>query len=304
MRESALEREYIMSERITGHTELLTLMAYPIRHSNSPAMHNEALAKLGLDYAYLCFDVDHSNLKEAIQAMRTLKVRGGNISAPNKIEVMKYLDWISPEAELFGAVNTIVNDDGRLSGYVTDGEGFMNAIRDRGIDIRGKKVTVAGAGGVGKAIEMKLALEGVSEISIFNIRDEFWPRAYETTKVINAKFDDCHATLYDLDDKAALKREIWDSYLMVNATSVGMEGTGTTTVIPDFSWFRPGMYVMDVIYAPLETIFLKQAREAGCLALNGLSMMLYQGAASFKLWMGQDMPIDHMKKVLGVVDEW
>lgn len=150
-----------MRERITGHTELLTLMAYPIRHSGSPAMHNEAAAYLGLDYAYLCFDVDQSNLKEAIGAMRALKVRGGNLSMPNKIAVIQYLDKLSPQAQMCGAVNTIVNDDGVLTGHITDGIGYLRALEDNDIHIQGQKMTLWAPAGAGTAILVQAALSGV-----------------------------------------------------------------------------------------------------------------------------------------------
>lgn len=292
-----------MSERITGHTQLLTLMAYPIRHSSSPAMHNEALAYLGLDYAYLCFDVDQSNLKGAIDAMRALKVRGGNISMPNKIAVIQYLDHLSPEAELCGAVNTIVNDDGVLTGHITDGIGFIMSLKDKNVDIRGQKMTIVGAGGVGKTIQVQAALEGAQEISIFNARDQYWSRAEETAEMLNERTR-CRVTLHDLADLGALKREIHDSYLLVNATGVGMSPLENQTYIPDISYFRPGMIVTDVVYAPRQTLFLKMAREAGCRTMNGLSMMLFQGAAAFKLWTGEKMPIEHMKKVLEIEENF
>lgn len=291
-----------MAERITGHTELLTLMAYPIRHSSSPAMHNEALAYLGLDYAYLCFEVDNSNLKDAIQSMRALKVRGGNISMPNKIEVMKYLDKLSAEAKLCGAVNTIVNDNGVLTGYITDGIGYMMALKDRGIDITGKKMTIVGAGGVGKTIQVQAALDGVAEISVFNRKDSYWNRAEDTVAMLSERTD-CRLALYDLADLDRLKEEIHDSYLAANATGVGMKPLEGQTYIPDKSFFRAGMVVTDVIYAPEETEFLRLAKEAGCRTMNGLGMMLFQGAAAFRLWTGRDMPIQHMKEVLGIGGE-
>ncbi len=288
-----------MGERITGHTELLTLMAYPIRHSGSPAMHNEALAYLGLDYAYLCFDVDHSNLGDAIQAMRTLKVRGGNISMPNKIEVMKYLDHISPEAQLCGAVNTIVNDDGVLTGHITDGVGFIRGLQDYGFDIQGKKMTIVGAGGAAKAIQVQAALSGVREMSIFNMHDKYWPRAGETTAMLNGELG-CRTTLFGLEHLDALKREIWSSDLLVNATEVGMTPQPERTYIPDISFFRPDALVVDIIYAPAKTLFLKMAEQAGCKTMNGFPMMLFQGAEAFRLWTGQDMPIAHMKEFLKI----
>ena len=288
-----------MAERITGHTELLTLMAYPIRHSSSPAMHNEALAYLGLDYAYLCFEVDQNNLKEAIASMRALKVRGGNISMPNKIAVMQYLDEISPAAKLCGAVNTIVNDDGHLTGHITDGIGYVRSLADKGIDIKGKKITIIGCGGVGKTIQVQAALDGAGEISVFNARDPFWGRAEETVAMLNRETG-CKVNLYDLADLDKLKEEIYDSDICTNATGVGMKPQEGITYIPDASYFKPGMVVTDVIYAPLETEFLRLAKEAGCKTMNGLGMMLFQGAAAFKLWTGQDMPIEHMKEVLHI----
>ncbi len=293
-----------MRERISGHTELLTLMAYPIRHSGSPAMHNEAAAYLGLDYAYLCFDVDQSNLAEAIQSMRALKVRGGNISMPNKIAVMQYLDRLSPEAQLCGAVNTIVYDDGVLSGHITDGIGFMRGLTDYGFDIRGKKMTIVGAGGAGKAIQVQAALSGVAEVSIFNRQDEFWTRATETTALLNQRLA-CKTTLFHLEDLQALKREIHSSDILVNATNVGMAELAGQTYIPDLGFFKPGMLVVDVIYAPPKTLFLEMAEQAGCSIINGSPMMLYQGAEAFRIWTGQDMPIDHMKRFLniGVIKE-
>ncbi len=288
-----------MAERITGHTELLSLMAYPIRHSSSPAMHNEALATLGIDYAYLCFEVDNDNLAEAIQSMRTLKIRGGNISMPNKIAVMDYLDDLTPQAKLCGAVNTIINDDGVLTGHITDGIGFVRGLEDAGFDVKDKKVTIVGGGGAAKAVQIELALRGVKEISIFNLHDRYWERVIETTRILNEELN-TKATLFELENLDALKQEIWASDLLVNATEVGMTPQKEWTYIPDISFFKPGMMVVDVIYAPPKTLFLKMAEQAGCKTMNGLPMMLFQGAEAFKLWTGQDMPIEHMKEFLDI----
>ena len=160
-----------MAERITGHTELIGLMAYPIRHSSSPAMQNEAFAKLGYDYAYLAFEVDNDTLEDAIKGLRALKMRGSNVSMPNKTVVHKYLDELSPVAKMCGAVNTIVNDNGHLTGHITDGIGYMAALKDNNIDVIGKKMTIVGAGGAATAIEIQAALDGVAEMSIFNIKE-------------------------------------------------------------------------------------------------------------------------------------
>ena len=261
-----------MAERITGHTELIGLMAYPIRHSSSPAMHNEAFAYLGLDYAYLAFEVDNNTLEDAVKGIRALKLVGSNVSMPNKTVVGQYLDKLSPAAELCGAVNTIVNENGVLTGHITDGIGFMQALKDNDIDVIGKKMTIAGAGGAATAIEIQAALDGVKEISIFNIHDKFWANAEETVRKINEKTD-CKATLYDLDDKEKLREEMADSYIFVNGTGVGMKPLEGMSVVPDKSFFRPELIVIDVPYSPLETTMRKMAKEVGCKTMNGLGMM-------------------------------
>lgn len=288
-----------MAERITGHTELIGLMAYPIRHSSSPAMQNEAFAKLGLDYAYLAFEVDNDSLEDAITGLRALKMRGSNVSMPNKTVVHKYLDKLSPAAEMCGAVNTIVNDNGVLTGHITDGIGYMSALKDNHIDIIGKKMTIVGAGGAATAIEIQAALDGVAEMSIFNVKDKFWNNAEDTVRKINEKTN-CKAALYDLADFDKLKEEIADSYLFANATGMGMKPLEGKTYIPDKSFFRPDLIVTDVVYFPRETEMLKMAKEVGCKTMNGLGMMLFQGSAAFELWTGQPMPIEHMKEVLDI----
>ena len=288
-----------MAERITGHTELIGLMAYPIRHSISPAIHNEAFAYLGLDYAYLAFEVDNDTLEDAVKGLRAMKMPGANLSMPNKAAVIPYLDALSPAAELCGAVNTIVNQNGVLTGHITDGTGYMEALKDNGIDVIGKKMTIAGSGGAATAIQIQAALDGVSEISIFNIRDKFWDNAQDTVEKITSKTN-CKAALYDLADLDKLKEEIEDSYLFTNATGMGMKPREGQTYIPDKSFFRPDLIVTDVIYSPAETAMLKMAKEAGCKTMNGMGMLLFQAAAAFRLWTGKEMPIEHMKETLKI----
>ena len=277
-----------MSERITGHTELIGLMAYPIRHSSSPAMQNEAFAKLGYDYAYLAFEVGADEIEDAVKAIRTLKMRGSNVSMPNKTLVGQYLDELSPAAEMCGAV-----------GHITDGIGFMAALKDNNIDAIGKKMTIVGAGGAATAIEIQAALDGVGEIVIFNRKDEFWDRAVSTVEKINTRTSS-HAVLYDLSDLDQLKKEMADSYIFVNATGVGMKPLEGQSVVPDKSYFRPELIVVDVPYSPLETTMRSMAKEVGCKTMNGLGMMLFQGSAAFELWTGEPMPIEHMKEILNI----
>lgn len=288
-----------MGERITGYTELIGLMAYPIRHSSSPAMHNAAFAKLGLDYAYLAFEVDNDTLENAVKGLRALKIKGCNVSMPNKTVIHKYLDNISPAAEMCGAVNTVVNNNGVLTGHITDGIGYMMALKDNNIDVIGKKITIVGAGGAATAIEIQAALDGVAEMSIFNQKDKFWNNAEKTVKKINTNTK-CKATLYDLADLDKLKEEIANSYLFANATGMGMKPLDGKTYIPDKSFLRPELIVTDVVYFPRETALLKMAKEVGCKSMNGLGMMLFQGAAAFNLWTEKDMPIEYMKELLDI----
>ena len=281
------------------NTELIGLMAYPIRHSSSPAMHNEAFAQLGLDYAYLAFEVTNETLEDAVKGLRALQLKGSNVSMPNKTVVGQYLDELSPAAKLCGAVNTIVNENGKLTGHITDGIGYMASLKDNGIDVIGKKMTIAGAGGAATAIEIQAALDGVKEMSIFNIKDKFWENAEKTIEKIRSNTD-CVVNLYDLDDKDKLKEEIADSYLFAQATGVGMKPLEGQSVIPDTSFLRPDLIVTDTVYAPRQTKLLEQAEEAGCKCMNGLGMMLFQGDAAFHLWTGKHMPLEHMKKVLDI----
>ena len=290
-----------MAERINGHTELIGLIATPIRHSKSPTMHNEAFAKLGLDYAYLAFEVGNDQLEDAVKGFKALGVKGYNVSMPNKTVIGKYLDELSPAAQLCGAVNTVVYEDGKLTGHITDGIGYMRSLQDKGFDVIGKKITVVGAGGAATAICIQAALDGVKEIAIFNRKDEFWERAQQNVKNINEKTN-CKATLYDLADKDALRREIADSYLFANATGVGMKPLEGQMVIPDESYLRPDLIVTDVVYMPTKTKLLEVAESVGCQYMNGLGMMLYQGAAAFKMWTKQDMPIEHIKEILHIED--
>ncbi len=286
-----------MSRQITGHTELIGLIANPIRHSKSPIMHNTAFEALGLDYVYLVFEVDDHNLKDAVTGLRAMNVRGFNVSYPNKKPIMQYLDEILPAGRLCQAVNTVINDNGRLIGTSTDGEGYMRALRENGIDMQGKKMTLLGAGGAATAIAMQAGLDGVGEISIFNRQDAFWETAVENAKKLNEQTS-CKATVHHLEDLADLKKEIADSVLLANATNVGFGNQIGQCLIPDASYLRSDLIVTDVIYSPEETALLAMAKAAGCRTMNGINMMLYQGAAAFKYWTGKDMPIDKVKKVL------
>ena len=286
-----------MSERITGHTELIGLMAYPIRHSSSPAMQNEAFAKLGYDYAYLAFEVGTDEIEDAVKAIRTLKMRGSNVSMPNKTLVGQYLDELSPAAKIIGAVNTIVNEDGKLVGHITDGIGFVRNLKEHGVDVKGKKMVVLGAGGAATAIQVQCALDGAESISIFNPKDPFFARAESTAEKLSKETPDCKVSVFDLADEAKLKEEVANADILVNATLAGMKPHEELTLIKDKSMFRPDLVVADVVYNPAETRMVKEAKEAGCkLAIGGKGMLLWQGAAAYKLYTGLEMPTAEYQK--------
>ena len=284
-----------MEARITGHTVLTGLLGSPVEHSISPMMHNEAFRQLGLDYAYLAFNVGTDNLKTAVEGLKVLGVRGFNVTMPDKNLMAEYCDQLSPAAEIIGAVNTVVNDNGILTGYTTDGIGYMQAARDAGFDLTGKTMTLLGGGGAATAICVQAALDGLKEIRVFNLKDAFYPRLQALVDKINEKTD-CKVTLSDLADKAALKASIDTSHILVNGTSVGMSPNTDACLIDDLSVFRPDLIVSDVIYNPEETKLLRLAREHGCKTFNGLYMLLYQGAEAFKIWTGKEMPVDIIKE--------
>ena len=286
-------------ERIDGHTILIGLLATPIRHSMSPTMHNNSFAMLGLNYAYLAFEVGQQELPSAVQAIRTLEMRGANISMPNKQAILPLLDDLAPAAKLAGAVNTVVNDHGKLTGYTTDGIGFMQALAAENIDLRGEKMVLAGAGGAGTPIAIQAALDGVKEIVIVNrATDPQGSQAQKNVKIINEQTN-AHARFVPLADQAQFKAELADATIYCDATGVGMKPLADQSLITDPSWLREDLIVYDTVYAPRTTKLMTIAQAAGVRhVFNGLGMMLYQGAEAFQLWTGQAMPVQAIADLL------
>ena len=286
-----------MEKKISGHTGLLALIGSPVGHSGSPAMYNYSFEKLGLDYAYVAFDIKENEVADALSAMKLFKMRGMNVTMPCKTEAAKHMDELSPAARIIGAVNTIVNDDGKLTGYITDGEGFVNNLKDHGIDIKGKKITVAGGGGAATAIQVQCALDGAREITIFNIKDKFFERTLETAEKIKKEVPGIVVNVYDIADVAKMTEEIKSSDIFANATIVGMKPMENESVVKDLTAFRPGLVVADAVYNPEETRLLREAKEAGCTCIGGKGMLLWQGVAAFKLYTGCDMPVKEVKEL-------
>lgn len=281
---------------ITGNTKLLGLIGSPVEHSKSPAMYNYCFRKWDLDQVYLAFDVPKEKTGEAMQAFRTFGMKGANITMPCKQEVLQYLDAISPAAKLVGACNTIVNENGILTGYITDGEGYIENLRQEGVTVKEKKITLLGAGGVSSAIQAQALLDGAKEIAVFNQRDGFWEAAEEKIAAYQKAFPQQKITLYDLADTKRLQEEIQSSDILSNATKVGMHPLEDVSLIKEKAWFHPGLVVTDVVYEPEKTKLLREAEAAGCKVVGGLGMLIYQGAAAAKLYTGLDMPVEEIKQ--------
>ncbi|WP_394238025.1 shikimate dehydrogenase [Niallia oryzisoli] len=292
---SPMSKEVVKQQEITGKTKLLTLIGTPVGHSKSPQMYNYSFQKLGLDYTYMAFDIPVEKVADAIQAIKTFHVRGSNVTMPCKSEVVKYMDELSPAARIIGAVNTIVNEDGRLTGHITDGQGFVQNLKEHDVDVKGKKLTIMGAGGAATAIQVQSALDGAREISIFNIMDAFYEKAQQTVENIKKEVPGCVVNLYDLADTAKLYEEIADSNILVNGTLVGMSPDYGKSIIKDPSVFKSDLVVADVIYNPKKTRLLEDAEAAGCKTISGLGMLLWQGAEAFKLHTGLEMPVEEVK---------
>lgn len=286
-----------MEKRIKGSTGLLALFGSPVGHSGSPAMYNFSFQYHGLDYAYLAFDITEEQVPEALAAARLLKMRGFNVTMPCKNAVAKHVDELTPAARIIGAVNTVVNEDGKLIGYMTDGSGFVRNLKEHGVEVKGKKLVILGAGGAATAIQVECALEGAKGFSVFNANDPFLDRAKETAEKLKKEVPDCEVKVFSLDEQDQLKEEIASADILVNATKVGMKPNEDASLITDMSVFRPDLVVADTVYNPLETKMMKDAKAAGCKTIiDGEGMLLWQGAIAYKLYTGHDMPTDEYQK--------
>lgn len=283
---------------ISGTTRMLGLIGTPVAHSKSPAMYNYCFQKFGLDWAYLAFDVPQEKAAEAVAAIRTLNLRGANVTMPCKNAVIPYLDELSPAAKAIQAVNTIVNENGRLIGHNTDGCGYTQNLRRSGIEVAGKKIVLLGGGGAASAIAIQAALEGAAEIAVFNLKDAFWPRVEKGLEAIAQAAPACRISLHDLEDRKALKAAVGRCDILSNATRVGMAPYEDQSNITDLTWFRPDLVVTDVVYAPPATKMLREARAAGCRTCDGLGMLLCQGAEAFRLYSGLEMPVEEIRALL------
>lgn len=282
---------------ISGRTGLFALIGTPVGHSKSPVMYNYSFKKLDLDYRYLAFDITIDKVKEALLAIKTFNIKGANVTMPCKSAVTEYMDELSPAARIIGACNTIVNDNGKLVGHITDGVGYVRNLKENGVEVKGKKITIMGAGGAATAIQVQCALDGAREISIFNPKDDFYKRAEQTVENIKKDVPECVVNLYDLEDTNKLYEEIESSDILTNATLIGMKPYDNETNIKDTSVLRKDLVVTDVVYNPKKTKMIEDSEANGCKAIGGLGMLLYQGAEAFNLYTGLEMPVEEVNEL-------
>ncbi len=264
---------------ITGRTKVTGLIGFPVEHSLSPIMHNRAFEELRLNYCYVTFPVEPSRLKDAINGVRALNISGVNVTVPHKEAVIQFLDSIDSEAEEIGAVNTIVNRNGHLRGYNTDGRGFMASLNENSIDVSNKRIFLVGAGGASKAVAYYL----VKEAKVLYVYD-----------IDRGKAQTLAGSLKGNVRVVEGLELVKDSEVIINATPLGLKEGDPSPVNPEF--LARGQIVYDLIYKRTE--FLKEAESRGCITMDGLGMLLWQGVFAFELWTGMKPPVEIMRKAL------
>jgi shikimate dehydrogenase len=268
--------------KITGRTKITGIFGSPVDHTLSPAMQNAAFEALGLDYCYMPFPVHPDNLADAVQSIRALNIAGVNITVPHKEKVMALLDTIDKEALFIGAVNTIVNAEGRLDGYNTDGRGFMQSLDEKGISVQNKKILITGAGGASRAVSYYLCMKADN---VF---------LYGRTKM---KVDKLAADLKQINNNVSTvgsTYNIGEYDIVINATPLGLKEDDPLPF--DTEQLKSEQVVCDLIYK--ETRLLKEASRKGCVTMNGLGMLLWQGVLAFELWTGKKPPVEVMRNAL------
>ncbi len=274
---------------INGKTKVCALIGDPVGHSLSPVMHNAAFKELGLDIVYVAFPVKADELEDAIKGARSLGLLGLNVTMPHKHAVIQYLDETDSTAKAMGAVNTILNERGKLFGYNTDGKGVMIALQENRADTKEKKMLLLGAGGAAKAIAFQAAQE-TEELVILNRTEE---KGKQLAELLNKTFGTkVKGRTLSVD---VLKEELETTEILVNATSIGMSPNVNASPVP-VDFLHSDLCVMDIVYNPLETKLLKDAKNGGAKVVSGLEMLLYQGAVAFEIWTNCPAPVDVMKK--------
>ncbi len=272
-------------------TRVCGVIGDPIEHSMSPLIHNTAFKAAGLDYVYLAFRVKKEVLGEAISGMKALNLTGLSVTIPHKVEVIKYMDKLEPLADMIGAVNTIVNRDGILTGYNTDATGFLEGLTQRGIEPKGKEITLLGAGGAARAIAFILTREG-AKLTILNrtqakarsLASRIKEKLAREVGVLKLNYENLRTAVSHAD-------------ILINTTSLGMTPDVGETPVPQ-ELIHKGLIVYDIVYNPMATRLLREAKEAGAMTISGLDMLVFQGAKAFELFTGIKAPTALMQEAL------
>jgi shikimate dehydrogenase len=276
---------------ITARTQLCGLIGNPVEHSLSPAIHNAAFQKLGLNFVYLAFRVE--DLAGAIHGIRALgNVRGFSVTIPHKVAILPYLDKIEHTARHIGAVNTIVVEGGKLFGYNTDASGAVRALTNAAVVLKGSRVLILGSGGAARAIAFALAGTDIEHLAILGI-----DAAERQTLAQDLRAKSALQVEEVPLNEDSLRQAIRDSQILVHCTPLGMHPKVNETCVEP-AWLHPSLIVMDIVYNPLETRLLREAKTAGCRTIHGLEMFLHQAATQFELWTNQAAPTDVMRTVL------
>lgn len=277
---------------ITANTKLICVIGHPIKHSKSPLMHNAALKKAEEDAVYMAFDIETDELEGFVAGVRAMGITGANVTIPHKENIIKYLDGVTKEAEIIGAVNTIYRDGDKLIGDNSDGKGFiLSLMKESEFDPKDKKILILGAGGASKAVTAKLADEGASEIYIYDIDRK---RAEELVEQIMKSAE--KNVKISIADKNSIENIAKESNLLVNCTPIGMKESDPELLSDEV--FNSEQVVYDLIYNPPKTKLLKSAEKKGAKIVNGLGMLVYQGAISFERWTGKKPDTEIMFKTI------
>ena len=277
--------------KIGTSTQVYALIGDPVEHSLSPLIHNLAFQSLKLNCVYLTFHVRIHELDKAIKGIKALGVSGFNVTVPHKVAILSFMDEIRPSASVIGAINTVVNDDGKLVGYNTDGQGALAALLNEGANPKGKRVVLLGAGGAARAIAFTLT-PIVDKLIILNRTGS---KASILAKQLEKRFR--KEVEGKILSSKKLSNELDDTDILINSTSVGMYPNVDESLV-DRKMIRSDMTVFDIVYNPLETKLIKEAKASGAKTVGGAKMLVYQGALSFEIWTGKKPPIEKMLKVV------
>ena len=274
--------------KISGRTQICGVIGDPIAHTLSPTIHNAAFDHLELDFVFLAFRVKAGDLGHAIEGMRTLGIRGLNVTMPHKIAITRYLDETDSTVKFLSSANTVLNYEDKLSGYNTDGVGALKALRENNVDLSGKKVVLLGAGGAGKAIAYALSKEAET-LYILNRTPE---KAAVLADVLNRMSN--NKVVGNILTPSTIQSSLSNADVLINSTSVGMSPAVNQSLVSP-KWLKPNLTVMDAVYNPVETKLAKDAKAMGAKVISGVEMLLHQGAEALKIWTGKNAPIKVMR---------